>query len=110
MTTINDQMVADLAYVLSLDEAAELATFTPKAGGAPITDRISALETGDSNNSWSGGTVRTLIALLPKAIFQQPKPHDTITRAGGKVWIIDSLINENKTAWIVKAYTETRPR
>lgn len=110
MTTMTDLMVADLAYVLSLEEAAESATFTPKTGGSPITDRMSIQEIGDSDNTWSGGTARILIALLPKAVFPQPKTYDTITRTSGKVWYIDSLISESKTAWIVKAYTETRPR
>ena len=110
MTTVNDQMVADLVYILSLDEAAELATFTPKTGGAAVTDRLSAQEMGDTDSTWPGGTARVLIALLPKSTFPQPRPHDTITRAGGKVWYIDSLISENKTAWFVKAYTEMCPR
>lgn len=110
MSSMTEQMVADLAYVLSLDEAAELATFSPKSGAEPVTDRISVQEIGDADNTWSGGSARILIALLPKALFPRPYPHDTLTRAGGKVWYIDSLVSESKIAWIVKAYTETRPR
>lgn len=110
MTTVLEQLQADLAYALSLPEIAESASLTPRTGD-PITGQISFNLLGDSESEWSGGTVHILTALLPRATFTaRPMPHETLTRADGSVWIIDSLIGESPANWIVKAFSEHRPR
>lgn len=110
MTTVIEQMKADLAYVLSLPEAAESAFFNPKTGAA-VPGQIAFNQMGDTETGWSGGTARVVIALLPRETFvSKPNPHETLTRADGSVWIIDSLIGESVNSWLVKAYTEMRPR
>lgn len=110
MSTFKQQIALDLDNILNADEISDDATFTPRTGTASQGKVVLNLAGGYSEGDWNGGGSLSGVAVMPKSSFpQKPQPHDRLL-VGEREYLINSISDESRVAWVVSLMTDLRIR